>query len=95
MSITGAACAQCIVDIYSDSGTQGRWYEGTTFADLDGRFTLVKNGVIQGTNVTATATDRSGSTSPFSIPIPARLSVPARGGLSSVTSGSASSITVG
>ena len=95
MSITGTACAQCTVDIYSDSGMQGRWYEGTTVADPDGRFTLAKNGVIQGANITATATDRSGSTSAFSISVPARLSVAARGGLSSVTSGSGSSITVG
>jgi hypothetical protein len=64
--VQGTACANCIVDIYSDSGAEGKVYEGSTDADADGRFTFDK--APSGPYVTATATDANGNTSTFSSP---------------------------
>ncbi|MCJ7510815.1 MAG: hypothetical protein MUP14_08015 [Dehalococcoidia bacterium] len=64
--VQGTACANCIVDIYSDSGAEGKVYEGSTEAGADGRFTFDKSP--SGPYVTATATDANGSTSTFSSP---------------------------
>jgi hypothetical protein len=64
--VQGTACANCIVDIYSDSGDEGKVYEGSTEADADGRFTFDK--APSGPYVTATATDANGNTSTFSSP---------------------------
>jgi hypothetical protein len=36
--VQGTACANCIVDIYSDSANEGQVYEGSTIADADGAF---------------------------------------------------------
>lgn len=60
----GSACANCTVDIYSDSQGEGELYEGSTLADGEGNFTF--DGSPSGPNVTATATDSYGSTSEFS-----------------------------
>jgi hypothetical protein len=65
--VQGTACANCIVDIYSDSADEGEVYEGSTEADADGRFTFDE--ALSGPNVTATATEADGSTSTFSNPL--------------------------
>ncbi len=62
--VSGTACANCIIDVYSDAGDQGKVYEGTTTADATGHFTFEKE--TAGPFVTATATDAEGNTSPFS-----------------------------
>lgn len=65
--VEGLACPGCTVDIYSDDGDEGRVYEGSAVAGPDGAFEAgVKP---RGPNVTATATDAGGSTSPFSQPL--------------------------
>ena len=64
--VQGTACANCIVDIYSDSADEGEVYEGSTTADADGRFTFDK--APSGPYITATATEADGSTSVFSEP---------------------------
>jgi hypothetical protein len=69
-TVSGTACAHCTVEIFSDGGSQGRWYEGTTTAAATGLFTFTAGGVLRGSNVTATATNASGSTSKFSAPFP-------------------------
>jgi hypothetical protein len=63
-SVDGTACANCTVDIYSDSQDEGRIYEGSVQAGPSGDFTWP--GTPTGPNVTATATDASGNTSEFS-----------------------------
>jgi len=65
--LTGSACPNCTVDIYSDSGDQGKIYEGSTVAEADGSFTF--DGSLSGPNVTATATDSESNTSSFSQPL--------------------------
>jgi len=62
--VTGTACADCIVDVYSDSEDEGRIYEGSTVAGGSGSFTY--SGSVSGPAVTATATDSAGNTSRFS-----------------------------
>jgi hypothetical protein len=62
--VTGTACPNCIVDVYSDSEDEGKTYEGWTVAGEDGTFTLDK--MVSGPHVTATATDTDGNTSKFS-----------------------------
>ena len=68
-SVSGTACANCLVEIFSDAGSQGGYFEGSVHATAGGVFTLVKPGGFQGPHVTATATDANGLTSPFSLPI--------------------------
>jgi titin len=65
--VTGTACPNCTVDIYSDSGSEGAVYEGSTVADGNGGFTF--EGSLSGPNITATATDGDGNTSAFSRPL--------------------------
>jgi parallel beta-helix repeat protein len=66
--VSGTACANCTVDIYSDDDGEGRVHEGFTTAGPDGAFTWL--GTPSGPNVTATATNASHNTSEFSAPIP-------------------------
>ncbi|HYC59703.1 MAG TPA: right-handed parallel beta-helix repeat-containing protein [Thermoanaerobaculia bacterium] len=65
-TVAGRTCARCTVEIFSDTGTQSRWYEGSTVADADGRFTVRSLSILRGPNITATATDSAGSTSALS-----------------------------
>ncbi|MBN2611300.1 MAG: right-handed parallel beta-helix repeat-containing protein [Bacteroidales bacterium] len=65
-SVTGTACADCIVEIFSDSLDEGAIFEGTTMADATGNFAWA--GTVEGPHVTATATDINGNTSEFSDP---------------------------
>jgi CSLREA domain-containing protein len=67
--VSGTACPNCTIDIYSDPGGEGKVYEGATTADASGHF--VFEGKTTGPLVTATATDAEGNTSPFSQPLPA------------------------
>ncbi len=60
----GTACASCAIDLYSDAGTQGRYYEGTVTADGSGNWAFY--GDVTSSKLTATATNASGSTSEFS-----------------------------
>jgi parallel beta-helix repeat protein len=66
-SVTGTACPNCIIDIYSDDEDEGRVYEGSTTADGGGDWSYP--GWPEGPNATATATDADGNTSEFSAPV--------------------------
>ena len=67
-SASGTACANCKVEVFSDDAGQGRIFEGSTDANGSGDWSFA--GAVSGPNVTATATDASGNTSPFSEPFP-------------------------
>lgn len=64
----GIAVPGATVEVFSDDGDEGRWFQGTTTADGSGHFTLTLPGPLTGTNVTGTATDGDGNTSEFSSP---------------------------
>jgi hypothetical protein len=64
--ISGTACVDCMVEIFSDSSDEGAIYEGTVTADGSGNFSWI--GVASGPNVTAVAIDTAGNTSQFSTP---------------------------
>jgi hypothetical protein len=64
--VSGTACSDCIVEIFSDADDEGETYEGTVTADGSGSFTLAVT--VTGPFVTATATDGDGNTSEFSSP---------------------------
>ena len=66
--VTGTACRSCTVEIFSDDLDEGRLYEGTVLADEKGTFVFVGSRPSNGPNLTATATDAGGNTSPFSAP---------------------------
>jgi len=66
--VTGAASANCAVEIFSDDSDEGEVYEGRTMADSLGVFTFNKGTSFTGTHLTATATDADGDTSEFSAP---------------------------
>ena len=66
-TIGGAACANCRVEVFSDTGGQGEVYEGGTVADDSGVFTL-DGAAFALPHLTATATDMDGNTSAFSAP---------------------------
>ena len=65
---SGSACADCVVEVYSDADGQGTVYEGTVTADGAGNWTFVQPGGLVGPYVTATNTDAQGNTSEFSAP---------------------------
>jgi hypothetical protein len=65
--ITGTACPDCGVDLYSDSADEGRVFEGTVTADAGGAWTY--SSPVSGPNVTATNTDAAHNTSEFSAPV--------------------------
>ena len=65
--IRGSACPGCVVELFSDTDTQGETLEGRAVADAEGRFELITGLRISGPVVTATATDPHGTTGPFSI----------------------------
>ncbi len=64
------SCSGCTIDVYSDDADEGRVYQGTTTATGT---TWSFTGPISGPNVTATVTDGSGNTSPFSAASPVDL----------------------
>lgn len=66
--VFGSAKPGSLVDIFSDMGSQGAIYEGSTKTDLLGYFAFCRRGVMSGPNVTATVTDHRGNSSGFSAP---------------------------
>lgn len=66
--VSGVACSNCLVQIYSDEDNEGRVFEGQAVADGGGVFSFVKSGPLTGPHLTATATDAGGTTSMFSVP---------------------------
>jgi len=67
--VSGTACANCTIEIFSDANGEGAIYEGTTTADASGNWVFTKPGGLTGPNVTATATDGKGNTSEFLAPV--------------------------
>ncbi|HEX9837733.1 MAG TPA: Ig-like domain-containing protein, partial [Anaerolineales bacterium] len=67
-TVSGTACANCTVEIFSDSGDEGAIYEGRVVADGNGAFIFEKGAPLAGPFLTATATDPDGNTSEFSQP---------------------------
>lgn len=66
--VSGTACANCTVEVFSDATDEGAIYEGATTANAAGNWTFNKPGGLTGPYVTATATDGAGNTSEFSAP---------------------------
>ncbi|MGA9349284.1 MAG: CSLREA domain-containing protein [Anaerolineae bacterium] len=67
--VSGTACANCTIEVFSDAADEGAIYEGTTTANAAGNWTFTKPGGLTGPYVTATATDGQGNTSEFSAPV--------------------------
>lgn len=63
--VSGHACANCVVEIFSSSGLEGEFYEGQTLAESSGFFTFDTDLPLAGPYVFATATDPAGNTSEF------------------------------
>jgi hypothetical protein len=78
--VTGVACPNCLVQIYSDEDNEGRVIEGQVTADEEGVFSFSKGSALTGPHLTATATDASGTTSMFSVPTAGPRSVPLQTG---------------
>jgi hypothetical protein len=62
--VGGTACANCLVEVFSDDAIDAEVYEGTALADGSGDFLLLAG--IAGPNVTATNTNAGGNTSELS-----------------------------
>jgi parallel beta-helix repeat protein len=69
--LTGIARPGWAVEIYSDDGVQGQYYQGRTFADGNGAFLFRSGRAWRGANLTAVATDPDGNSTRFSESIPA------------------------
>lgn len=65
--VGGIAEPLATIEIFSDEADEGAIYEATVTADEEGYF--IWYGSAMGPNVTATATDGVGNTSPFSVPL--------------------------
>jgi Right handed beta helix region len=74
--VSGVACPNCLVQVYSDEDNEGRLFEGQTTAGAAGEFTFAKGSPLDGPHLTATATDITGTTSMFSVPTSGAASVP-------------------
>jgi CSLREA domain-containing protein len=68
-TVSGTACSNCTIEVFSDAEDEGAIYEGPATADASGNWTLTKPGGLTGPYVTATATDGDGNTSEFSAPV--------------------------
>ena len=66
--MSGTACPNCEVLLYSDTGDEGASFEGQTAANEKGVFYFEKGSGFRGPVLTATATDPQGNTSGFSSP---------------------------
>jgi parallel beta-helix repeat protein len=74
-TVNGTACALCRVEVFTDTGDQGKDFLGVTTAGSNGFFSQVLvSEALPGRHVTATHTDSNGNTSPFatavSVPTP-------------------------
>ena len=67
-TVTGAACPNSHIEIFSDSGNQGQVYEGQTVSSSEGAFAFSKGAPFTGPHLTATATDADDNSSEFSPP---------------------------
>jgi len=67
-TLSGYTCANCTVEVFSDSGDEGTTYEGQALASSAGAFALDKGAAFAGPHLTATTTDAGGNTSKFSAP---------------------------
>lgn len=63
--VSGTAAPGAAVEIFSDLGWQGRYFEGRTTAQADGTFSLAVPGGWKAPHLNALATDRNGNTSAF------------------------------
>jgi hypothetical protein len=66
-NVSGTACPSCEVEVFSDAGSQGRYFEASGIANAQGAFSIMLSTPPRGANLTATATDPDGNTSPFSL----------------------------
>jgi parallel beta-helix repeat protein len=64
-SVSGTATPGAKVEIFSDDGGQGMFYEGQTTAAADGAFSFSKSGGWRGRYVNVTATDGGGNSTGF------------------------------
>lgn len=83
--VSGTACPNCVIELFSDAEDEGAVYEGSTTADGAGNWTFNKPGGLAGPNVTATATDGAGNTSAFSAPVSLVPATPTATGTPTVT----------
>ena len=76
--VTGTARPGATIEIFTDSNTQGHYFEGQTVVGEDGKFTfdLSPRVVWQGSNITAVAIDAAGNASTFSGALVAPLVAP-------------------
>ena len=65
-TVSGYACANCEVDIFSDESLDARFYEGSVTADAEGSFTFVNGAPFVAANITTTSTNTVGETSELS-----------------------------
>jgi hypothetical protein len=65
-TVSGFACANCAVDVFSDPSTDAKYYEGSVTAAADGSFTFLNSAPFLEANITATNTDPTGNTSELS-----------------------------
>jgi parallel beta-helix repeat protein len=64
-TVSGTTVPGAVVEIYSDAGKQGRFFEGRVTAGADGAFSFTAGKPWQGPNQNASATDSSGNSSGF------------------------------
>lgn len=70
-TVVGESCPGCLVEIFTDFGSEGRFVAGTTQAEPSGSFSYsLAPEEIGGPHVTATVTDGQGNTSAFAKPVP-------------------------
>jgi parallel beta-helix repeat protein len=63
MLVSGSAAPGATVEIFSDTGKQGRYFEGRVVAAANGAFSFTATRPWQGPNINATATDANGNSS--------------------------------
>ncbi|HEU5102984.1 MAG TPA: right-handed parallel beta-helix repeat-containing protein, partial [Roseiflexaceae bacterium] len=69
-TVSGTACALCRVEVFTDTGDEGKDFLGTTTAGSDGLFShSLVPAAEPGRHITATHTDSNGNTSPFTPPV--------------------------
>ena len=81
-TVSGTACASCIIEVFIADGATGAAGEGKTLvgsgsANASGAFSVTIGGVNTGDKITATATNANGDTSQFAANVPAGKAPPA------------------